>query len=106
MNTPRHAEPAADDISQSSSSNQIDQYEVQEHHDISNSANPLPLQIQKNQSLDKLSIKLPIESYQSPQEEQVKDISEYIEQSIQNFKVMTASDFSDLFSDMPKIERT
>ena len=63
MNTPRHAEPAADDFSQSSSSNQIDQYEVQEHNEIPNSANPLPLQIQKNQSLDKLSVKLPIQSH-------------------------------------------
>jgi hypothetical protein len=50
--------------------------------------------------LDRLFIK----PYQSPKE--VKDISEYIEQSNKNFKVMTASDFSDLFSEMPKIEKT
>lgn len=43
MNTPRHAEPAADDFSRSSSSNQIEQYDVQEHTEISNLANPLPL---------------------------------------------------------------
>ena len=61
---------------------------MQEHNDISSSANPLPLQIQKNQSLDKLSIKLPMKGFQSPEGalglgevEVVKDISEYIEQS-------------------------